>query len=348
MNRHDIDLDMKTDKLILNLKWCHGQGLECVFDSKLVRLREESKSKPKLSMSAGDGVANPLIKYTILKRQELLPPNTIKTQKLKLDSAVVIKGSRTITLPPESEQPISIFLVEAASFNLLVNKKEKDTQIFSMIMKEIETALQNKTGTRTSNTSSIDVVEISFEEIMSKLLIEYRDLKETFNKTRANELSPHRPYDVKIELEDNTSQLSRSRVYLISKFKLQKLKAYLNDNLKKGFISPSHAPFASPVLFALKSNDDLRVCIDYRKLNALTKRNRYSIPLIEKTLAKVIGCKYLTKLDVIAAFNKLRMHSNSEELITFITFMRVYKYHVLPFKLTNDSTNYQHYMNDVL
>ena len=156
-------------------------------------------------MSADDDVVNSFIKYTILKRQESLPSNTIKTQKLKLDSVVVIKNSRTITLSSESKQSISIFLVEATFFNLLVNKKEKDTQIFFMIMKEIETALQDKTGTRTSDISSIDVVEISFEKIMSKLFIEYRDLKEAFDKTRANELPPHRSYDVKIELEGNTS-----------------------------------------------------------------------------------------------------------------------------------------------
>ena len=74
-----------------------------------------------------------------------------------------------------------------------------------MIMKEIKTTLQNKTETRTFNISSIDVVEISFKKIINKLLIEYRDLKETFNKIRVNELSSHRFYDVKIKLEDNTS-----------------------------------------------------------------------------------------------------------------------------------------------
>ena len=60
------------------------------------------------------------------------------------------------------------------------------------------------------------------------------------------------------------------------------------------------------------------------------------------------GCKYITKLDIIAAFNKLRMHPNSEEYTTFVTSLGAYKYHVLPFGLTNGPANYQHYMNDVL
>jgi len=56
----------------------------------------------------------------------------------------------------------------------------------------------------------------------------------------------------------------------------------------------------------------------------------------------------LTKLDIIVAFNKLRMHSNSENYITFVTSMGVYKYHVLLFGLTNELASYQHYMNDLL
>ena len=102
------------------------------------------------------------------------------------------------------------------------------------------------------------------------------------------------------------------------------------------------------MLFVAKSNEDLRVCIDYRRLNVITRRNRYLISLIEKTLARVIKCKYLTKLNVIAAFNKLRMYSNNKKYTIFVTFMRVYKYHVLSFDLINDFFNYQHYMNDIL
>ena len=61
-----------------------------------------------------------------------------------------------------------------------------------------------------------------------------------------------------------------------------------------------------------------------------------------------MNCKYLIKLNIIAAFNKLRMHSNSENLIIFVIFIKIYKYHVLSFDLTNESASYQHYMNNVL
>ena len=90
------------------------------------------------------------------------------------------------------------------------------------------------------------------------------------------------------------------------------------------------------MLFALKTNKNLRFYINYRKLNAIIKRNRYFLSLIEKIIKKLIEYKYLTRLNVIIVFNKLRIHFDSENLITFITTLRFYKYHVLSFDLTNE------------
>ena len=69
---------------------------------------------------------------------------------------------------------------------------------------------------------------------------------------------------------------------------------------------------------------------------------------IEKTLIKIIDCKYIFKLNIIFVFNKLRMNKNNENLITFIYSLNIYKYHVLFFELINDFANFQHYMNDMM
>ena len=121
----------------------------------------------------------------------------------------------------------------------------------------------------------------------------------------------------------------------MSPYKLQKVKEYLNENLFKGFITSSKVTYSSSVLFTLKANSDLRFCVNYWKLNALTKQNWYSLSLIEEVIGKILRCKHLTCLDIIVAFNKLCMHSDSENLITFITALRFYKYWVLLFELIN-------------
>jgi len=131
-------------------------------------------------------------------------------------------------------------------------------------------------------------------------------------------------------------------------YKLQKIKEYLEENLKKKFITLSKASFASSILFVEKKDDSLRFCVNYQKLNALIKRDHYSIFLIDEVLARIQDSKYLAQFNIIVTFNKLCMSTESENLITFITFFNVYKYKVMLFKLINELAFFQHYINDVL
>ena len=174
-----------------------------------------------------------------------------------------------------------------------------------------------------------------------------QDKSYAFDKKQAEQLPPRRDYDHKVELV-NDQMPPQAKPYRMSEYKTQKVKEYLEKNLSKGYIVPSKAAFSSPILFALKKNGDLRFCVDYRKLNHITRRNRYPLPLIEEVIGKIIGCKHLTRLDVIAAFNKIRIHKDSEDLTTFITTLGSYKYKVLPFGLTNGPASFQQFINDIL
>ncbi len=134
----------------------------------------------------------------------------------------------------------------------------------------------------------------------------------------------------------------------MSLYKFQKVKKYLNENLFKEFITSSKASYFSFILFILKANKDLRFCVDYWKLNAIIKRNRYSLLLIDEMIDKIVDCKHLTQLNIILTFNKLRMHSDSENYTIFIIALKAYKSKMLLFELINDSILFQQYMNDVL
>ena len=143
-------------------------------------------------------------------------------------------------------------------------------------------------------------------------------------------------YNYKIELTSNAILL-RCRAYRISFYKLQKVKKYLNENLFKRFIISSKVLYFLLVLFVLKANKDLRFYINYRKLNTIIKRNRYSLLLIDKIIGKIIDCKHLIRLDVILAFNKLRMHLDNKNYIIFIIALEIYKSKMLSFELINNS-----------
>ena len=164
------------------------------------------------------------------------------------------------------------------------------------------------------------------KQVKIKLLFEYYDYLNIFNQAMIDQLSLHRFYNHKIELI-NEEIFSRSKLYQMFNHKLQKIKKYLINHLNKEFIFFSFASYVSLILFIEKKDDSLHFCIDYRKLNALIKRNHYSLSLIDETFAHIQESKYLTQLNIIVAFNKLRMHSDSKDLTIFIIFFNLYKYY---------------------
>ena len=117
------------------------------------------------------------------------------------------------------------------------------------------------------------------------------------SKEASNILPPPRVYDYKIDLE-KPNDLGYSPLYKMTTAELEETKRYVLDNLHKGFIEPSQAPFAAPILFVKKADSSLRLYIDFRKLNEITCKDRYPLPLIDKLLARLSKAKVYTKLDI--------------------------------------------------
>ncbi len=268
-----------------------------------------------------------------------------------IESVFIAKQSTQVDLDQlwlfqstEVKKIINIAMIEVTVYQTLV--KNKNVKTFTLTISEINKALQASSVEDFAKLNEMTSV-MSLNELKKKLSIIYHDFLNVFDRKKTTQLSLHQSYDHKIKLE-NESQSSKSWLYLMSNHKLQKIKKYLEENLKKKFITLSKVFFASSILFIKKKNDSSCFCMNYWKLNALIKRNRYSILLINEVLAWIQDSKYLTWLNIIITFNKLRMSSESENLTTFITFFDIYKYKVMLFKLINKSAFFQHYINDVL
>ncbi len=251
----------------------------------------------------------------------------------------------SVKISKSTSDSMNIAMIKTATYRMLV--KRSDVKIFAVIVLKIDqliTTVENKS-------EEVNLHELSHAEVLEqvkiKLLSEYHDYLDVFDRAMIDQLSLHCFYDHKIELI-NEKTLLRSRLYQMFNHKLQKIKKYLIEHLNKEFIFFSFASYVSLILFAEKKDESLRFCVDYRKLNALIKRDCYSLSLIDETLTCIQESKYLTWLNIIVTFNKLRMHSGNEDLTIFIIFFNSYKYHVMLFELINESTFYQHYMNDVL
>eukprot|EP00833_Pecoramyces_ruminatium_P003331 jgi/Orpsp1_1/1177363/evm.model.c7180000061152.1 len=188
---------------------------------------------------------------------------------------------------------------------------------------------------------------INKEKGCKNIPIQYLDLREVFNERNCDKLPPHREYDCEIKLKDNSS-LFYGPLYSLTEVEREELKKYLEENLKKGFIRKSTSPAGAPILFVKKKDGSLRLCIDYRKLNDMTIRNSYPLPLIGDLLDRVKGAKIFTKLDLKSAYNLVRIKEGDEHKTAFRTRYCHYEYLVMPFGLKNAPATFQHFINDVL
>ncbi len=248
------------------------------------------------------------------------------------------------------EESFSIQSIDAASFKTLLNcSKKNKIEVFALFMINInrKIAYNTQCNLNALNISSINETTQNLKDIKAKLSSKYHEFLDVFDWAQLNKLLSHYFYDHKIELiSDSTS--SRCRVYWMFFVKLLKVKKYLNENLSKRFITSNQTFYFFLVLFAFKANEDLRFCVNYRKLNVIFKRNKYSLSLIDEIIDKIVSCKHLTRLNIISTFNKLQMHLDSKNYITFITALKAYKYKMLSFKLINELIFFQQYMNDIL
>jgi len=97
-----------------------------------------------------------------------------------------------------------------------------------------------------------------------------------------------------------------------------------------------------------KKDGKLRLCADYRALNEVTKKDRHRLPRISKTIERLGGAKYFTKLDIKDAFHHIRIREGDEWKTTSSTKLRTYKYLVMPFGLCNAPAAFQRSINEVL
>ena len=113
-------------------------------------------------------------------------------------------------------------------------------------------------------------------------------------------------------MEDKKTLRGKGPLYHIPLEKLNLLRDNLHKYLNHGFIIPSKITYTSPVLFGPKPNSGWRFYVDYQKLNRITKKDKYPLPLIDKTFRRIIKAKVFIKLDIRHVFHHIRIHLDSE------------------------------------
>jgi len=149
-----------------------------------------------------------------------------------------------------------------------------------------------------------------------------------------------------IELQPGTTPISK-RPYRMPPKELAELKIQLQDLLDKGFIRPSALPWGCPALFMKKKDDSLRLCVDYRPLNAVTIKNKYPLPRIDILFDQLAGARVFSKIDLCSCYHQIKIRPCDIPKTAFSTRYGLYEYLVMSFGLTNAPAYFMYLMNSV-
>jgi hypothetical protein len=149
----------------------------------------------------------------------------------------------------------------------------------------------------------------TFEQMVPK---EYHKYSKVFSEVDSHRLPQHRPWDHAIDLKPDALETLKSKVYPIPHNEQGALDKFIEEQLAKGYIVPSKSPMASPVFFVKKKNGELRLIQDYRKLNDITIKNCYPLPLAADIINRLQDAKIFTKFDVRWGYHNVRIRRGDE------------------------------------
>jgi hypothetical protein len=159
-------------------------------------------------------------------------------------------------------------------------------------------------------------------------------------------MPPDRDIEFAIELQPGIAPISK-RPYRMPPAELAELKKQLQELLDKGLIHPSTSPWGCPALFVKKKDESLRLCVDYRPLNAVTIKNKYPLPRIDVLFDQLVGAKVFSKIDLRSGYHQIKIRASDIPKTAFSTRYELYEYLVMSFGLTNAPAYFMYLMNSV-
>jgi hypothetical protein len=159
-------------------------------------------------------------------------------------------------------------------------------------------------------------------------------------------MPPSKDIEFAIELQPGNAPISK-RPYRMPPVELAEQKKQLQELLDKGSIHPSTSPWGCPAMFVKKKDESLRLCVDYRPLNAVTVKNKYHLPRIDVLFDQLVGAKVFSKIDLRSSYHQIKIRASDIPKTAFSTRYGLYEYLVMSFGLTNAPAYFMYLMNSV-
>ena len=177
--------------------------------------------------------------------------------------------------------------------------------------------------------------------------LKYADFKDMASEINTSILALHEAYDHDIVLELGMSP-PHQPIYNLLECELKVLQEYIKTALNKGWIWPSTSPVGAPIIFVPKKDGSLQLYINYYRLNSITVKNCYPLPLVSEILDRLSSTKVYTKLDLRDAYHYIQIKEGKEWITAFWTRYGHFEYIVILFRLTNTPATFQAYINYAL
>ena len=280
------------------------------------KLKKSKKSKPIEIPPAIPGVQ--LAYQSVSKLADSKGEKYVVLAKRILKSAMVPKLKAELV---DETKLLDLTFINTALIQYLA--KQKDMEIFAVSMWDIK----NEFNAISRKDIKYQLNKTAKTSINLKTVVpeKYHKFLNVFLKEASDTLLSHSKYNHQICLLEGYKDHGHSPLSKIPEPKLQFVKKFLEEHLKKGFIEASSTPCSSHIMLAAKLGGGIRFCVNYRHLNKLIKKDAYPIPLIKEILAQLKNVKVFTKIDIRQAFHKLKMAIDSKDLTTFASRFGAFK-----------------------
>ena len=184
----------------------------------------------------------------------------------------------------------------------------------------------------------------TFEEMVPA---QYRDFAKVCSEEESQRLPEHQPWDHAIDLEPDAVKHWKIKSYPMSPAEQEELDKLLTEHVAKGYLVLSKSPMASPVFFIKKKDGKLRLLQDYQRLNKITIKNRYPLPLAADIINRLTKAQYFTKFDVRWGYHNIRIREGDKWKGAIVTNRGLFEPRVMYFGMTNSLATFQALMNSV-
>ncbi|UYV71491.1 K02A2.6-like [Cordylochernes scorpioides] len=154
--------------------------------------------------------------------------------------------------------------------------------------------------------------------------------------------------NVKHKIDTSDSRPIKQRPYRVSPVEKRAIQTEVDKMIKMGIVQPSESPWSSPVVLVKKKDGSWRFCVDYRKLNKVTKKDVYPLPRNDDVLDSLTGAKFFSSMDLLTGYWQIEIDEEDREKTAFITPDGLYEFRVMPFGLCNAPATFERMMDKLL